>query len=119
MIEIKASTRLVILTKKYALKIPFDKRGFLQGKNEAYIWNKYKHTGFFAPLIWQFFGIVCQRRCHEVDDFDLFMVLEIKENIKEFDFLNCDLFNQDNWGLYLGRQVLLDYGINERISKMY
>jgi len=43
----------------------------------------------------------------------------IKDLIPALDIENCDLYNVENWGYYNGRFVLLDYGIDERISKMY
>jgi hypothetical protein len=31
----------------------------------------------------------------------------------------CDLYNKANWGELNGKRYLIDYGINEEISKMY
>ena len=116
---IKISTRLVILIFGYAIKIPFDKRGYLQGKNEAKIWAKYNKYCDLAPLVWECFGVVCQKRCSKLEVFDSCAVTELKALISEFNIDNCDLYNKHNWGMYKGIQVLLDYGIDERISKMY
>jgi hypothetical protein len=46
-------------------------------------------------------------------------VKKIKKIVSNFDIDNCDLYKLQNWGMYKGKQVLLDYGIDERISKMY
>mgnify|MGYP001388457711 CR=1 FL=1 len=119
MIKIKLSTRLVILTKTKAYKIPFDFRGYLQGKNEGKIWNKYKKTKLLAPLIWERLGFVCQKRVNLVEFIDAKQIKNIKKIIPIFNFNNCDLYNSQNWGIYRGKIVLLDYGINKRISKMY
>ena len=117
--KIKISTRVVFLVGKYAIKIPVDKRGYLQGKNEAKMYAKYKRYPYLAPLLWEFFGIVCQERCRELDVFDACVVTEVKALMPELNIENCDLYNQENWGIYNEHQVLLDYGINEQISKMY
>jgi len=119
--KIKISTRIVFIFKKYVLKFPIDRRGFLQGKNEKMIWEKYQNCSKLCPLKWERFGIVCQEKCDPIEknDFNLNTVLEIKNRIKEFQFKNCDLYNRKNWGMIQGNQVLCDYGINEKISKMY
>ena len=49
--KIKISTRVVFLIGKYAIKIPVSKRGYLQGKNEAKIYTKYKRYPYLAPLL--------------------------------------------------------------------
>ena len=118
-IKIIWSTRLVILFKNLAFKIPIDKRGWLQGKNEKDVWDIYKHSHFLAPLRWEWFGIVCQERCEPIKAIDENIVKKVKWYIPRFNIPNCDLYNPLNWGIYEGRQVLLDYGIDERISKMY
>ena len=117
--KIKISTRAVFLIGKYAIKIPLSKRGYLQGKNESKIWTKYKRYPYLAPLLWEFLGIVCQERCRELDVFDACVVTEVKALMPELDIENCDLYNEENWGIHKEHQVLLDYGINESISKMY
>lgn len=117
--KIKYSTRLVILTKNSAYKIPISYRGYLQGINEGRLWSKYNHTGMLAKLKWEFLGIVCQERIKHIDAINLQFVLSIKDSIPEFNFDNCDLYNKDNWGILNGRILLLDYGIDEAISKMY
>lgn len=114
---IKSSTRVVIILKDRVYKIPIDYRGFLQGKNESKVWRQYKHTNTLVPLKWEKFGIVCQERadriCHRPP------IEEMKKLIPQFDIDNCDLHNIDNWGMYNNKTVLVDYGIDERISKMY
>ena len=66
--QIKISTRLVILTKNRAYKIPLGRRGWLQGKNENFIWNKYETLNLLAPLFWEFLGIVCQMRIKPIKE---------------------------------------------------
>jgi len=114
---IKSSTRVVIILKDKVYKIPIDYRGFLQGKNESKVWRQYKHTNTLVPLKWERFGIVYQERaeriCHRPP------IEDIKKLIPQFDIDNCDLHNIDNWGLYNNKTVLVDYGIDEKISKMY
>jgi hypothetical protein len=109
----------VVIFNKYVVKIPIDYRGYLQGKNEKQIWKKYNKTNLLAPLKWELYGVVCQTRCKGISDFDYEKVIEIKQLIPQFDIDNCDLYNKDNWGIYQNNQVLLDYGIDEGISKMY
>lgn len=116
---IKYSTRLVILTKDKAYKIPLSYRGWLQGKNEKKVWNKYNSTGMLAPFVWEFFGIVCQTRVSPVESIDVNTVIDIKSLIPQFNFDNCDLHNPQNWGIYNGSKVLLDYGVDEKVSQMY
>ena len=116
---IKISTRIVILTKHRVYKFPIDKRGYLQGRNEAKVWKQYKDSKMLAPLKWEFFGIVCMSRAQDIERKPLHMIRYIKDLIPALNIENCDLHNVDNWGYYNGRYVLLDYGIDERISKMY
>ena len=117
--KIKISTRVVLLIGKYAIKIPIDRRGYLQGKNEKAVWKSGKCRKLLAPLVWSRFGIVIQKRCTEINYFVENYVFEIKNTFPHMDFYNCDLYNHQNWGIYQGRQVLIDYGIDESISKMY
>jgi len=46
-------------------------------------------------------------------------VLAVKKRIPELDINGCDLYNPANWGIYRGNIYLLDYGITERVSRMY
>jgi hypothetical protein len=118
--KIKISTRLVILTKTRAYKIPISKRGWMQGKNEKLIWNKYKKKfNLLAPFKYRFFGIVCQQRILPIFRIDEYAVKRAKKLMPEFDFENCDLYNAQNWGYYKGKILLLDYGVNLEISKLY
>jgi len=119
MIKIKISTRIVFILKNRVIKIPIDKRGYLQGKNENKVWDKYKDSGILAPLIWERFGVVCQERAEHIKSIDDDKVMEVKSIIPQFNFNNCDLYNPKNWGQYKGKLVLLDYGIDESISNMY
>ena len=117
--QIRYSTRLVFLIGNRAYKFPLSRRGYLQGKQESRIWKKYKDTEFFAPLVWECFGIVCQERVSSLDKFSHTRLELIRNTISELNIENCDLHNIANWGLHKDKQVLLDYGINERISAMY
>jgi hypothetical protein len=119
MIKFKYSTRFVILFNKIVIKIPIDKKGYLQGINEKYIWNKYKNATSLAKLYFVFFGIVIQKRYSPIDSIPKIVVKRIKEKIPEFNFNNCDLYNYKNWGKDGKKYILLDYGINENISKLY
>jgi hypothetical protein len=116
---IEYSTRLVFIFKTFVIKIPLSKRGYLQGLNEKYIWNKYKQFGLLAELKWMYFGIVCQKRYNPVKRVPNKVVFQIKELIPEFDFDNCDLYKAENWGIENKNYILLDYGITESISKLY
>ena len=120
---IRISTRVVFIFKGFVIKIPISYRGYLQGKNEKYIWNKYKNLKILAPLKWERFGIICQERCFDVKlkygFFDISYVSLIKKLIPELNIKKCDLYNHKNWGVYNNYIVLLDYGINQRISEMY
>jgi hypothetical protein len=119
------STRLVFIFKTFVIKIPISKRGYLQGINEKFIWDKYKDIAPLAELKWMHLGIVCQVKCkplytkHPLKFNSLNKVSEAKLLMEEFNFTNCDLYNPDNWGMYNDKVVLLDYGITEAISKMY
>lgn len=117
--RLKYSTRLVILTKNRAYKIPLSYRGYLQGKNERKVWNEYRHTNLLVPLLYERYGVVIQERVEPVQSIDNTIVRVIKMIIPQFQFDNCDLHNKDNWGLYKGQLRLIDYGIDEKISKMY
>lgn len=118
-IKIKVSTRLVILSKTKAFKIPLDRRGWLQGVNETKVWENHKKSGYLAPLLWSFGGFVCMRRVTPTNEVPLQLVATIKAAIPALDVANCDLCRLENWGEYMGAHVLLDYGIDERVSKMY
>lgn len=117
--KIKLSTRLIILIGSIAIKIPLSFRGYLQSKNESFIYSRYKSTGMLGKLHWEFMGIVCMKRYKPVRRILKSYVKGIKMLIPELDIKNCDLHNYRNWGTEDGYNVLIDYGINERISKMY
>jgi hypothetical protein len=118
--KIRISTRLVLIFEKRVIKIPLSYRGYLQCKNEKFIWEKYKHTGVLAELYSERFGIVVMKRYPVANRVPEYVVYGLKREIPEFDIPNCDLYRKDNWGITenLGH-ILIDYGINERISKMY
>lgn len=117
--KIAVSTRIVLIFKNVVVKIPIDKRGYLQGKNEIKTWKSGKGRQYLAPLLWEKFGLVCMVKCQPLQKLNYSLVAEVKKELPQFNFNNCDLFNIKNWGLYKGRPVLLDYGINLKISKMY
>lgn len=116
---IKISTRLVFLVFRIAIKIPLSYRGYLQGKNEKKIWLKYKHTKFLGTFYFEFLGIVVMKRYKPTNVTPHDRVKRIKSIIPEFNFQNCDLYNSENWGIQRSKYYLIDYGINEKISKLY
>ena len=116
---IKYSTRIVLLFKNIVIKIPINRKGYLQGLNESKIWNKYNSIAPLAELKWVCMGIVCQKKYNEATSITDAKVKEIKGLIPEFDFDNCDLYNAENWGKNGNRYVLLDYGVNEYIASLY
>ena len=116
---LRVSTRIVVLTNHWVYKFPIDRRGYLQGRNEGKVWKQYKDCKTLAPLKWEFLGVVCMARAQEIERRPLQWIRYIKDLIPALDIDNCDLYNVENWGYYNGRYVLLDYGIDERISKMY
>ena len=117
--RIEYSTRLVFIFRTFVIKIPISKIGYLQGLNEKLIWDKYKDIAPLAKLKWMHLGVVCQVRCEPIKFISSNKILEAKSLIEEFNFDNCDLYNENNWGMYNNEVVLLDYGITEAISKMY
>lgn len=117
--QLKISTRLVLIFRKFVIKIPIDKRGWLQGLNERKIWKRYKESGRLAPLIWGCGGIVCMKHVTQLDFIGTHHVKAIKNLIPVLNIERCDLHNAENWGYYNNRTVLLDYGITEQISKLY
>jgi len=118
--KIKISTRVVLVFKKKVVKIPISYRGYLQCKNEKLMWDKYKHTEMLAELYSERFGIVVMKRYPIANRVPNYVVYGLKKEIPEFNIANCDLHRTENWGMTenLGH-ILIDYGINERISKMY
>ena len=124
---IRYSTRLVFLLGKIVIKIPLSKRGYLQCKNEKKMWDKYKHLNILGKLYWEWNGIICMKKykptnilinekeTHKFID----TVIGVKHMIPEFDIEKCDLYRTDNWGKFGNDYVLIDYGINEEISKLY
>jgi hypothetical protein len=119
MISFKYSTRLVIILYNIVIKIPISKRGYLQGLNEKKIWDKYKRYGLLAELKWMFMGVVCQKRYDTIKSIPTLVVKRIKLKVPEFNFDNCDLHNPQNWGIDGENYILLDYGIDQNISKLY
>lgn len=116
---IRISTRLVVLTPRRAYKIPIDRRGWLQGRNERRIWDQYQQTNNLAPLLWSWGGLVCMERVqplHELTDWDR---MKVRREVPPLACRNGDLHRVANWGKYQGRTVLLDYGISSRVAAMY
>ena len=120
MLKIKSSTRLVFILKDIVIKIPLSRRGYLQGKNEKTLWDKYNHLNMLGELRWERFGIVCMKRYSPLNRIPNGYVNWTKRNILELNVINCDLFNVKNWGQDENlNPILIDYGINEYISKLY
>jgi hypothetical protein len=119
MINIKLSTRLVIILNNVVIKVPLNKKGYLQGLNEKIIWDKYNKIAILAELKWMFAGIVCQKKYNVTESIPKRIVNRNKKLMPEFDFNNCDLYNPKNWGVNGKKYVLLDYGVNEYIASLY
>jgi hypothetical protein len=117
--KLEYSTRLVFIFKTFVIKIPLSRRGYLQGINEKFIWDKYKDIAPLAKLKWMHLGVVCQTKCFPIKFISSDKILQVKLLIEEFNFIHCDLYNPNNWGMYNDKIVLLDYGITKSISKMY
>ena len=118
--QIKMNTRIVFLFKDYVIKVPISIRGYLQCKQEEFIWSKYSHLGLLGELYWCKRGIVCMKRYKPVKKVHHLEVFKIKNNIEELDIVMCDLYNYRNWGLDDdGNKLLIDYGVSELISRMY
>lgn len=114
---IRFSSRLVFILPKVVIKILIDKRGYLQGKNESALYRKYKNTKMLGRLISEFCGVVIMERYNPLGSkLNEDIVKKIKQTIAELNIENCDLYNPDNWG---EGHILIDYGVNERISKLY
>ena len=116
---IKFSTRIVILFPSFVVKIPIDRRGYLQCKNESKMWKEYKDDNSFCPIYFSFLGIIFMKRIKPITFLNYKNVRDIKDKYEVFNFSDCDLYNPVNWGYHKGKQILLDYGITEEISKMY
>jgi len=118
--KIKISTRLVLIFDDYVLKIPLSLRGHLQCINEQYLWNKYKETGLLGEFISYKNGIVKMKKYKPAKEINFTEVTNVKLKISELNFIYCDLLNYRNWGIDdNGKHILIDYGINEEIAKMY
>lgn len=118
--RIKISTRLVFLIGKKVYKFPISRRGYLQCKNEKQIWDKYKNLNVLGEIYWEKFGIVCMKRYYNIDYIKSINVINVKESIPELNIDRCDLFNYKNWACDEYCNIkLIDYGINEYISKLY
>ena len=124
---IRYSTRLVFLLGKIVIKIPLSRRGYLQGKNEKRMWDKYNNLNILGKLYWEWNGIICMRRYKPANvlinekEHHKFIdtVVGVKHMIPEFDIDKCDLYRVENWGRLENDYVLIDYGINEEVSNLY
>lgn len=120
MIQIKLSTRLVFVFNKLVIKIPLSRRGYLQGKNEKLLWDKYNHLNILGELKWECLGVVCMKRYSIANRIPSYVVMGLKSMIPELDVINCDLHKVRNWGIDENlNPILIDYGINEYISTLY
>jgi hypothetical protein len=117
--KIKVSTRVVFIFKDHVVKVPISLRGYLQCLQERNLWDKYKDLGILGELYSYKRGIIKMKRYNPIDSVDYTNVDLVKGLIEELDINNCDLYNKANWGELNGRRYLIDYGINEEISKMY
>lgn len=116
---IRISSRIVFLTPTRAYKIPFNRRGWLQGLNERKAWQRYKDTKRLAPLLWGFGGFVCMVRVTEITFVAQHQIKALKELIPELNIDRCDLYNPANWGYYKNETVLLDYGLSAEVAALY
>jgi hypothetical protein len=117
--KIKVSTRVVFIFKSHVVKVPISLRGYLQCIQEAYIWDKYKDLGMLGELYSYNRGIIRMKRYNPIKAVEYNDIANVKQAIKELDIDMCDLYNKANWGQLNGKRYLIDYGINEEISKMY
>jgi len=116
---IRISTRLVLLTPRRAYKIPLDRRGWLQGRNERRIWDQYQGTNYLAPLLWSCGGFICMERVDPADQVSGWDRMKVRRAVPPLACRNGDLHRVENWGKHQGRTVLLDYGISSRVAAMY
>jgi hypothetical protein len=116
---IKYSTRLVLIFRLFVIKIPLDRRGYLQSINEKKIWYKYKNNLYLGKLYWVFLGIVCQKHYKTIKEIPDEEVIRIKRLIPELHFHNCDFWNYENWGKEDDKFILIDYGNTPFISTLY
>lgn len=120
MLKIKVSTRLVFILQNIVIKIPLSRRGYLQGKNEKVLWNKYNHLNVLGELKWGCLGVVCMKRYTPLNRLPNRLIEWTKITIPELNIVNCDLHNVKNWGRDENLlPILIDYGINEYISTLY
>ena len=99
--KIKVSTRVVFLLKNIVIKIPISYRGYLQCKNEKFIWDKYKHTGMLAELHSERFGIIVMKKYPSANRVPEYVVHGIKSEISEFDIFGSyfDSYAHARWRL--------------------
>ena len=117
--KIKVSTRIVFIFTNHVVKIPISLRGHLQCKQEKNTWDKYKHLGLLGELYSYKRGIIKMKRYDPINSVEQYDIEIVKKAIEEVNIDNCDLYNPANWGQLNGKKYLIDYGINEAISKMY
>ena len=117
--SVRISSRVVLLTPRRVYKLPVNRRGWLQGKNERKAWESHKKTGLLAPFLYSVGGFVCMVRVLPVYYVAPEMIATVKQRIPALNIDNCDLWNVENWGQYEGRTVLLDYGISKKVASLY
>jgi hypothetical protein len=116
------SSRLVLLIGSVAIKLPFNRCGIEQSKQEIKTWEKYKSRPF--NRIRKTFGpIIISDRCSKVTReefpfFDLY-VDQLEIEYPELKFEYGDIHNPDNWGWICGELVIVDYGLNLEIEKKF
>jgi len=96
----------------------------MQGCNERYLWKRYPRNTWLVPILWEWNGIVCQRRVKPLDKTVTrrkleYTRLQVIKQVPELEVYNCDLHNRENWGTYNNKIVLLDYGISPDVANMY
>ena len=118
--KVKVSTRIVFILRDRVIKIPLSRRGYLQGKNEKVLWDKYNHLNVLGELQWERLGIVCMKRYTPLNRLPNRLIEWTKITIPELNIVNCDLHNVKNWGRDENlNPILIDYGITEYISTLY
>jgi len=116
---IKISTRLVILIGRWVVKIPIDRRGLLQCRNEKKLSMEWGDKLPILPIHKSIGPIIIQPRVYLLNKAPLETIQLLKRHIPEFQFDNCDLHNPENWGKTNKGPVLLDYGIDPYIATLY
>ena len=117
--KLKYSTRVVLVFNRFVIKIPISRRGYLQGKNEKILYNKYKHLNLLGALQYECLGVVIMQKYNQLLELKDQHVQEVKLSIPVLNIDNCDLNNIENWGVHNDKPILIDYGLTEYISTLY